>query len=567
VRRWSFRFASRPNTIASAKGLACPLVIPFAVVVIVIVAIAIMTPGIADAETERVAIVVGNNAGLADQAPLRYAEEDAGKMARVLVELGGVDEEHLQLLQGRSLAEVRSAFERARQQVETWHRRADVRVISLFYFSGHSDGESLELGHERLTYAELRAALNNSGAEVKLAIVDSCKSGALLATKGGTLGPAFQIRLADDLASTGEAMLTSSAADELALESREIRGSYFTHHLVSGLRGAADASGDGRVTLSEAYRYAFDHTVSATATAETGPQHPAYDYHLSGEGELVITDLSKPSASLELPEGFERALVVQLSRDQVMAELASGAARKVAIEPGGYAVQAWRRGQLFQQRLTLASGEHRTLAWTDLVADKTALPSVGPKGSEPLPVAPTSTTSTTPTTSTSSSQVGRPLVTSTSGPDLELGLGAQAGIAHHLGPLPSLRVALHAHGSGLALAAQLDAGRGAGSTGVGFSETTGLVWTGYRWGIAPEPFGAFLGVGAGGGLVLQTVDGQGFVASVAGVAMPEGGVSLGLGRSFVLSLELALPVVLVREDETTAVQFLPAGWLSLAVVF
>jgi len=72
-------------------------------------------------------------------------------------------------------------------------------------------------------------------------------------------------------------VLTSSAADELALESREIRGSFFTHHLVSGLRGTADASGDGRITLSEAYQYAFDHTL--TATASTGiRQHPGYEY-------------------------------------------------------------------------------------------------------------------------------------------------------------------------------------------------------------------------------------------------------------------------------------------------
>ena len=37
------------------------------------------------AETRRVAIVVGNNAG-GEAAPLRYAENDAGKFARVMVE-------------------------------------------------------------------------------------------------------------------------------------------------------------------------------------------------------------------------------------------------------------------------------------------------------------------------------------------------------------------------------------------------------------------------------------------------------------------------------------------------
>src|SRR5262249_32776005 len=196
-------------------------------------------------------------------------------------------------------------------------------------------------------FLELRRWLSSTGAEVRVAIVDTCKSGALLAAKGGKPGPAFQIRLNDDLASNGEALLTSSAADELALESREIRGSFFTHHLVSGLRGAADSSGDGNVTLAEAYQYAFAHTVSATAGALIGPQHPAYDYRLSGQGELVLSTLSKPSASLTLPAEFDRVLVVQLVRDQVLAELPPGAAVRVAVPPGAYAVRAWRGGQSF----------------------------------------------------------------------------------------------------------------------------------------------------------------------------------------------------------------------------
>src|SRR5439155_1760197 len=105
---------------------------------------------------------------------------------------------------------------------------------------------------------------------------------------------------------------------ELALESREIRGSFFTHHFVSGLRGAADASGDGRVTLAEAYEYAFSRTVSATSGTVVGPQHPAYDYRLSGKGDFVLTDLLRPSGVLELPAGYDRLLVLAEPREQVV---------------------------------------------------------------------------------------------------------------------------------------------------------------------------------------------------------------------------------------------------------
>jgi hypothetical protein len=47
----------------------------------------------------------------------------------------------------------------------------------------------------------------------------------------------------------GHAFLTSSAASEVAQESDRIRASYFTYYLVSGLRGAADVTGEGKVTL------------------------------------------------------------------------------------------------------------------------------------------------------------------------------------------------------------------------------------------------------------------------------------------------------------------------------
>ena len=60
----------------------------------------------AAADSRRLAIVVGNNAGSAELTPLRYAESDAGKMARVLVELGDVGVDDVMLLQGRKVAEL-----------------------------------------------------------------------------------------------------------------------------------------------------------------------------------------------------------------------------------------------------------------------------------------------------------------------------------------------------------------------------------------------------------------------------------------------------------------------------
>ncbi len=346
-----------------------------ALVLCLVVSLGTWTPVFA--ETRRMAVVVGNNTGGPSDKPLHYAEEDSTKVADVLAQLGDVHAENLFLLKGQSRGELKQVMDRVGQRVVDFRRNPEDRTVLIFYYSGHSDGEALELGGDRVPYTELRSWLAGTRADVRVVILDGCKSGALVQSKGGMRAPPFEIKLSDQLDATGEAMLTSSAADELALESREILGSFFTHHFVSGLRGAADASGDGRITLSEAYQYAFDHTLAATAS--TGiRQHPGYDYRLAGKGELVLTEISQPSAWLELPEGFERALILLIRRDQVLAELSSGGARRVALAPGEYAVRIWKGTQAYVARVTVVAGEAKKVNWADL---KTAAsPQVAGKG-------------------------------------------------------------------------------------------------------------------------------------------------------------------------------------------
>src|SRR5206468_2045822 len=114
---------------------------------------------LARAETHRVAVVVGNNAGDGKLAPLRFAEADASKVARALVEVGQVASDDVFVLQGRGLSDLQSAFAHAKSRVAELHQRPDARVVLLFYYSGHSDGEALELGPERLSFRELKDTL------------------------------------------------------------------------------------------------------------------------------------------------------------------------------------------------------------------------------------------------------------------------------------------------------------------------------------------------------------------------------------------------------------------------
>jgi hypothetical protein len=107
-------------------------------------------------------------------------------------------------------------------------------------------------------------------------------------------------------------------------------------------------------------------------------QHPGYEYRLAGKGELVLTEVTKPSASLELPEGFDRALIVLVRRDQVLAELTSDEARRIALAPGEYAVRVLRGTLAFAARFTVAAGEEKQIAWADL--QSVSSPVVAEKG-------------------------------------------------------------------------------------------------------------------------------------------------------------------------------------------
>jgi hypothetical protein len=160
-------------------------------------------------------------------------------------------------------------------------------------------------------------------------------------------------------------VLTSSAADEQALESREIRASFFSHHLISGLRGAADSSGDGRVTLSEAYRHAFDNTLLATSGTLRGPQHPGYDYRMSGQGELVLTEVRDRGATLVLPDHFDQILVVDETQRRLLAELTTQSANRIALPPGRYILQGRRGRRSSELRVKIAQLETRNVRSTE----------------------------------------------------------------------------------------------------------------------------------------------------------------------------------------------------------
>lgn len=333
-----------------------------------------------DTPATRFALVIGANVGSGVRKPLRYAEHDASRLSAVLRELGSF--RNPELLLAPTAARVRSGLADLRARVQTARRdHPGARAVALVYYSGHSNGRSLELGRERVDFEEVQQTLIDSGADMRMLVVDACQSGTLLALKGGSPKPGFDLKAGQG--STGEAILTSAAESEDALESSELQASFFSHHLLSGLRGAADGNRDGRVTLSEAYHYASSRTVAETTATIYGAQHPTYRLRLSGQGDLALTELPGSRASVEVTGDLDRVLFIDALQGAV-SEWAGGAARRLSLTAGPYLIKAWKGGRVLTGRMTLGLGEHRRLA-PEMLEDPAAV--VGPPAALPSPAA------------------------------------------------------------------------------------------------------------------------------------------------------------------------------------
>jgi hypothetical protein len=310
--------------------------------------------------TQRFAFIVGSNNGGPGRVKLLFAVNDARAFRKVLEDMGGVQPENTLFLAepNREIfaAEMKVLAERVAQAREIFRR---VEVI--FYYSGHSDEENLLLDGERVSYRELRRAVTMIDADVRIAILDSCASGAFTQTKGVTRRSPFLIDTAYNM--KGNAFMTSSSASEAAQESSRLKGSFFTHYLVAGMRGAADMNQDGRITLNEAYQFAFDQTLEQTERTVNGPQHPSYNIQMSGTGDVVVTEIWKSEAVLVLKRNISDKIYIHNRQKVLVMKLEKPAARDIAIglAAGVYRIINISGSRVWGTSVTLVNGKRYEL--------------------------------------------------------------------------------------------------------------------------------------------------------------------------------------------------------------
>lgn len=308
----------------------------------------------------RFAVIIGANDGGAGRNKLKYAVSDAKAFLKILEDLGGVEPEYSRLLIDPKKESLFWEFSRLASRVAA-ARAGNLRAEAIIYYSGHSDERHILLGKEKISYKEFSDAINAIDADVRITILDSCASGAFIRIKGGKKKPPFLMDAAYDM--KGYAIMTSSSSDEASQESDRLAGSFFTHFLIAGLRGAADMTGDGRVTLSEAYQFAFNETLSRTTGAMNGPQHPNYNIQMKGSGDVVMTDIRRGAARLSLPAAIEGRIFIHQANNTLAVELSKtkGRTLELGLDEGVYRLIILLGDQVRETRLTLPPGQTTAL--------------------------------------------------------------------------------------------------------------------------------------------------------------------------------------------------------------
>ena len=144
--------------------------------------------GMASAGVLRHAIIVGANEGGGSLEPLHYAEMDAGRVSEVLMDLGGFDVPYITVLYGPTPDELKAAV------------RSHAAIASsfdddmfVFYYSGHADARGLRLSDQLYTFEALKADIRAMPSEMKLGILDACRSGTITRLKGAQVTAPFLV--------------------------------------------------------------------------------------------------------------------------------------------------------------------------------------------------------------------------------------------------------------------------------------------------------------------------------------------------------------------------------------
>ncbi len=316
-------------------------------------------------------ILFGHHEGATGETPLAYVERDVRRMKDLFRDVMNVPDANIEILIDRSADAVESKLIQMNERLS----ESDGYDRLWVYYSGHGDAKGLHLGSSTLGFDKLKGLVKSSRAALRFLLVDACRSGGMTGVKGlkgFRVGQNFSVESYDanqNIRSEGMVMISASSAGEDAQESDKLSGSFFTHYWVSGARGAADANKDSRVTLEEAYRFAYAQTLKASSRTLVGTQHPTFDYDLKGKNDVLVTSLGESKGLSEgvFPDAVQVLVFNKGHRGGALAEIpAEHEIRTLALPKGQHEVQLRSNNAYYEGRVSFKSGQSHEVRFEDL---------------------------------------------------------------------------------------------------------------------------------------------------------------------------------------------------------
>lgn len=220
-----------------------------------------------DAANDKYAVLVGVNDYI-DLTQLQYTLNDIHDLKAELLNLGFAEEHIYTLTSDGRVSErpTKELIEKTLRFVLENVKRDDFLFLA---FSGHG----LEIGGENYFCPEnasrddwagtcvslslVMKQLEKSPARFKMMVVDACRENPFL-TRNLDPNVASIQSITDP--PRGVAFLMSCAVGEVSHEDSALKHGVFTHYLIEGLRGKADADGDGAVTFLDLVKYTDNQT-------------------------------------------------------------------------------------------------------------------------------------------------------------------------------------------------------------------------------------------------------------------------------------------------------------------
>jgi len=314
--------------------------------------------------TQTLALIVGWNGGGFGLPTLRYADDDALRFATILqdepsapqpakiVVLTELDADTQARVASSPLpfaiagaptrARVLSAFDNLAKEMAASTDAQHVFVI----YAGHGltnrlllapeQGETAALSGHELRAAVARLSAANPNAEISL-FVDACRSQSLFTTRGeeGLDGPDMSEAIGNlEGRSLGShvGVITAATSGKPAGEIKRLESGYFSHVLLSGIVGGADANQDDRISFGELAAFVAFHTQSMMG------QRPWFDPP-AGDLSAITFDHRGKASRLVLPRGLEGRFEVRGPQGRpVFAELFKDTDQeiKLALPQGNY---------------------------------------------------------------------------------------------------------------------------------------------------------------------------------------------------------------------------------------